>query len=49
MMMCVSSVTYTILMKFDPVAPIVSSIGMQHGAPLSPYLVIPVADIVSHS
>ena len=38
MMMCVSSVTYSVLMNFDTVRPTVPSRGLRQVDPLSPYL-----------
>ncbi|GAU35453.1 hypothetical protein TSUD_364090 [Trifolium subterraneum] len=43
-MMCVSSVNYSILMNYDKVGPIIPGRGLRQGDPLSPYLFILVAE-----
>jgi len=47
MMMCVSSVTYSVLMNFDRVSPINPGRGLWQGDPLSPNLFILVAESLS--
>lgn len=44
MMMCVSSATYSILMNFNRVGPIITGRGLRQGDPLSSYLFSMVAE-----
>ncbi|GAU18647.1 hypothetical protein TSUD_124800 [Trifolium subterraneum] len=43
-MMCVSSINYSVLMNYDKVGPIIPGLGLRQGDPLSPYLFILVAE-----
>jgi hypothetical protein len=53
MMICVSSVNYSVLVNFDQVEPIFPGRGLRQGNPLSPYLFILVTEgltaLIKHS